>query len=104
MFDTARIVGVFRDDDHPETYAVGIVNEDGNDLLFSEDDPVVIAEMATRLVMFADEIFENQKRNINKTLAQLHAMGPSATMRDLAEHNKRLHEAGVVSLDSKRGE
>ncbi len=27
MFDVARIVGVFQDDEHPETIAVGIVNE-----------------------------------------------------------------------------
>lgn len=104
MFDTARIVGVFQDDEHPETTAVGITSEDGNSLLIQVDDPVVIADMATRLLMFADEIFENEKRGINKVLGQLDALGPGATIGDLAKHQRRLREAGVVSLDSKRGE
>lgn len=68
MFDVARIVGVFQDDEHPETTAVGIVSEDGNSLLIQVDDPVVIADMANRLMMFADEIFENEQRSINKVV------------------------------------
>lgn len=104
MFDVSRIVGVFQDDDHPETTAVGIVSEDGNTLLFSEDDPVTIIHAAKRLLMFAEEIHKNQNRGINKLINQLDALGPGATMGDLAEHNKRLHEAGIVSLDSKRSE
>lgn len=104
MFDLARIVGVFQDEEHPETHAVGIVSEDGNDLLLSEDDPETIVAMAQRLIMFADEIHANQTRSINKVIARLDALGPGTTMGDLAAHNKRLHDAGVVSLDSRRGE
>ncbi|QZY52714.1 hypothetical protein [Leucobacter tenebrionis] len=68
MFDLARIVGVFQDDEHPETHAVGITNEDGNALLLEEDDPEVIIAMAQRLVMFADEIEANRRRNIDKVI------------------------------------
>lgn len=68
MFDTARIVGVFQDDEHPETIAVGITSEDGNSLLLQESDPTVIVEMANRLVMFADEIMTNQNRHLDKVI------------------------------------
>lgn len=68
MFDTARIVSVFQDDEHPETIAVGIVSEDGKSLLIEESDPTVIVEMANRLVMFADEIMTNRNRHIDKVI------------------------------------
>lgn len=103
FFDVARIVGVFQDDDHPETVAVGITSEDGEDLLLQVDDPATIIEMAQRLMMFASEIHANRNVKTNQVIAQLQALGPGATMQDLANHNKRLQDAGVISLDSKRG-
>ena len=68
MFDLARIVGVFQDDEHPETIAVGIASEDGNSLLIQESDPAQIVAFANRLVMFADEIESNRRRNIDKVI------------------------------------
>lgn len=103
MFDLTRIVGVFQDDDHPETIAVGIISEDHESLLLQVDDPAMIVEMAQRLMMFADEIHTNQTLKTNQVIGQLEALGPGATMQDLAAHNKRLRDAGVISLDSRRG-
>lgn len=104
MFDISRIVQVFQDEEHPETIAAGFVNEEGSDLLFSVHDPETILDMAQRLAMFADEIQTNRAHNTHSVIAQLDALGPGATIGDLAKHQQRLREAGVVTLDSKRGE
>ena len=101
MFDTARIVGVFQDDEHPETTAVGITSEDGNSLLIQVDDPVVIAEMATRLVMFADEIFENEKRSINKVIDMYKGYPKGTTMGEILSGTA---QKILTPVESNRGE
>lgn len=83
MFDIARIVAVFQDDEHPETTAVGITSEDGNSLLLQEDDPTVIVEMANRLVLFADEIMTNQNRHLDKVIDLLKGYPEGTTIGEI---------------------
>lgn len=104
MFDLARIVGVFQDEEHPETTAVGITSEDGNSLLIQVDDPVVIAEMATRLVMFADEIQANQNRSINKVIDMFKGYPEGTTMGEIMSGTAQKILTAVDAPDEYRGE
>ena len=99
MFDTSRIVGVFKDDDHPETYAVGIVNEEGTDLLLQVEDPTTIVHMAKRLMMFAEEIHQNEERGINEVIEKMKASG-AKTMGEFAE--MRRNSGDVIDLNEHR--
>ncbi len=101
MFEVSRIVGVFQDDEHRETVAVGITSEDGNSLLLQESDPVVIAEMATRLLAFADEIFENQKRSINKVIDMYKGYPKGTTMGEILSGTA---QKILTPVESNRGE
>lgn len=83
MFDVTRIVGIFQDDEHPETYGVGILNEDGDGLLLQEADPAVIVEMANRLVRFADEIMANQNRHFDDVLNMFNEYPDGTTLEEI---------------------
>lgn len=90
MFDITRIVGIFHDDEHPETHGVGILNEDGNDLLLQESDPVVIVEMANRLMMFADEIMANETKAFGEVLDMFNEYPEGTTLGEiLADKEKK---------------
>ncbi|WP_217133820.1 hypothetical protein [Leucobacter chinensis] len=103
MFDTARIVGIFQDDEHPETIGVGITSEDGNTLLIEEHDPSVLLQMAHRLTMFADEIHTNQNRQTAHVIEKLNSLGPGATIADLVRQDTQRPVAEVISLNTRRG-
>lgn len=89
MFDVTRIVGIFQDDEHPETYGVGILNEDGDDLLLQETDPVVIIEMANRLVRYADEIIANQQRHFEQAEDVFRGYPAGTTLGDIISNRAR---------------
>ena len=96
MFDTARIVGVFQDDAHPKTIAVGITSEDGNSLLIQESDPTVIVEMANRLVMFADELMQRETDGVDRFIAEMQASG-ARTIGEFAEMRRKRPKLTLVN-------
>lgn len=53
---TKRFVEVFQDDNNPETYAVGLVDDEGSKLLWSESSPASIIAVARKLEQIAKTI------------------------------------------------
>lgn len=104
MFDVSRIVGVFQDDDHPETCAVGITNEAGDELLFQVDDPETIMAMSTKLARFAVEIHDNQSRSIDKVIDMFKGYPKGTTMGEIMSGTAQKILTAVETLDEHRGE
>lgn len=57
---TKRFVEVFQDDNNPETYAVGLVDDEGSRLLWSESSPASIIAVARKLEQIAKTIERNK--------------------------------------------
>lgn len=57
---TNRFVEVFQDESSPETYAVGLVDDEGSKLLWSESSPASIIAVARKLEQIAKTIERNK--------------------------------------------
>lgn len=60
-----RFVEVFEDDNNPHTHAVGLVSEEGNELLWCEGSPTTIIAVARKLEQIAKTIERNKFGSVN---------------------------------------
>ncbi|MBC9943788.1 hypothetical protein ICL81_04510 [Leucobacter sp. cx-328] len=69
--DVARFVEVFGGDDDPLTHAVGLVSEDGDELIWSEGSPATIMEISRKLARIAKTIEHNKFGPVFLDVAQV---------------------------------
>lgn len=103
---TKRFVEVFQDDNNPETYAVGLVDEEGTELLWSEGSPATIIAVARKLEEIAKIIERNKFGTVMLNLeevqgrTQRHKMTVRLALQDGALHGTQDYFSGAWSVES----